>query len=286
MSIRQTLFLVLLTIAYLCFELAFNARLLDVVGGTASPDQIHHIEHWGRSLSGIALALFVLQVLLARRNKSRNGSPRGLAIVFWCLASGVAMFLFLQTLVDTLVTYSSPGFRRISLNMVLVQGALVRGGVELDGLDDDPGLFAQPAGKAFLALFPAMAVSVERLDEKIRDAKLELIGRQVQRALGGAAGYYKSYTEAVKKTQDQWQRYQRVPGRQDVEGEVARRQDQAWSEYLEDLGRRGWTPSTVPGMARSAVLRKVRAKIPVPAQSNSYVVMEEIKESTVLPLDR
>ena len=26
--------------------------------------------------------------------------------------------------------------------------------------------------------------------------------------------------------------------------------------------------------------------IPVPAQSNSYVVMKEVKESTVLPVDR
>jgi Lrp/AsnC family transcriptional regulator, leucine-responsive regulatory protein len=41
----------------------------------------------------------------------------------------------------------------------------------------------------------------------------------------------------------------------------------AMSEYRELLG---------------AILKK----IPVPAQSNSYVVMEEVKESTVLPLDR
>jgi Lrp/AsnC family leucine-responsive transcriptional regulator len=41
----------------------------------------------------------------------------------------------------------------------------------------------------------------------------------------------------------------------------------AMSEYRELLG---------------AILKK----IPVPAQSNSYVVMEEVKETTVLPLDR
>ena len=34
------------------------------------------------------------------------------------------------------------------------------------------------------------------------------------------------------------------------------------------------------------LLGKILDKIPVPAQSNSYVVMEEIKESTVLPMDR
>lgn len=34
------------------------------------------------------------------------------------------------------------------------------------------------------------------------------------------------------------------------------------------------------------LLGTILDKIPVPAQSNSYVVMEEVKESTVLPLDR
>lgn len=34
------------------------------------------------------------------------------------------------------------------------------------------------------------------------------------------------------------------------------------------------------------LLGKILKKIPVPAQSNSYVVMEEIKETLILPLDR
>ena len=34
------------------------------------------------------------------------------------------------------------------------------------------------------------------------------------------------------------------------------------------------------------LLGNILNKIPVPAQSNSYVVMEEVKESSVLPLDR
>jgi hypothetical protein len=268
MSVRQTVFVALLTALYLCFELAFNARLLDVVGSAASSDQIHHIEVFGRSLSGVAVALVVLQLLLGWRHRKGTGSPRGLGIVFWCLAVGLMVFGSLQLLVDQLVARSSPEFRRAGLNIVLVQRALVNGGVQLDGLDDDPTLFAQPAGKAFLALFPAMAVSVERLDEKIRDAKLELISRQVHRELGGAAGYYAHYVEAVRSTQTQWQRYQRTPGTGDLGSEVKRRQDQAWSDYLADLGRRGWTPSTVPPMARNAVLHKVRARVPVSPQWN------------------
>ena len=35
-----------------------------------------------------------------------------------------------------------------------------------------------------------------------------------------------------------------------------------------------------------ALLGNILKKIPVPAQSNSYVVMESVKDSTVLPMDR
>jgi hypothetical protein len=186
-----------------------------------------------------------------------------LSILFWCMAAGILVFVLLQVLVDQLVERSSPEFRRASLNIVLVQHALVKGGVELDGLDDASGLFTQPAGKAFLALFPLMAASVERLDDKIRDAKLELITRQIQQGFGGVAGYYGHYVAAVKKTQDQWQNYRRIPTAQSIDAEIVRQQDKAWNDYLKDLGQRGWTPSTVPGMARNAVLRKVRARVPV-----------------------
>lgn len=81
MSLRQTLLVALLTAIYLCFELAFNARLLDVVGGAASESQIHAIEHFGRSLSGIALALFVLQGLLTLKNFGAQGKPGGWFVI-------------------------------------------------------------------------------------------------------------------------------------------------------------------------------------------------------------
>ena len=80
MSPRQTLFVALLTAIYLCFELAFNARLLDVVGGAASNEQIHSIETFGRALSGVAVALLVLQFLLSMRNRLGTGSPDAFAV--------------------------------------------------------------------------------------------------------------------------------------------------------------------------------------------------------------
>ena len=49
----------LVTGVYLLFELAFTARLLDVVGTTTDLDEIEEIERAGRLISGIALTLVV-----------------------------------------------------------------------------------------------------------------------------------------------------------------------------------------------------------------------------------
>lgn len=77
LQIRQTLILIVLTIIYLCFELGFNARLLDVVGGNVKPEDVEGVEFYGRSLSGIAAALVVLQLMWRRRLKNNGAALAG-----------------------------------------------------------------------------------------------------------------------------------------------------------------------------------------------------------------
>lgn len=261
MSLRAIVWLFLVTGLYLIFELAFNARLLDVVGGTASNDEVHNIEIFGRLLSGTAVALVVLQILMALRSKSKAASPSVAVIAFCCIVVLGLVYVGLQMFVDTLVQKSTPEFRRQSLNIVLVQRALSNGQAVLEGLTDDPKIFVSPEGKAFLALFPLLAVSVDKLDEKIKGAKLELIAQQVGRKLGGVRGYYAKYVEAINQTRMQWQRYSRG-GNVGIEAEIARQQERAWNDYLRDLSRRGWTPTTVPSLFKGEVVKRVRRNLP------------------------
>jgi hypothetical protein len=280
MTLRQTLFVAALTAIYLCFELAFNARLLDVVGGAASQSQIHSIEMFGRTLSGIAVALFVLQGLLILRNRSKNGRPGTAMIVLICACFAGAVFGSLVKLTDYLVESSAPSFRHASTNIVLVQRALVEGTVRVDGLSDNEAVFSRPEGKAFLALFPLMSISVDHLDEKIRGAKLDLIKSQRSSELGGAARYYKKYAEAVQEAANQWKRYSGVGISGGGNMDLGTRQDKAWNDYLHDLSKRGWTQYTIPDRYRTTVLRKVQAKIPVPADwdlSNEEVFRAAVK---------
>lgn len=167
--------LAVLTAIYLVCELAFNARLLDVVGSAASPDEITAIEKYGRTLSGVAVALVVLQVMMAIRARLGRGSPSNVAILIACALAGGLTYEGLHRLVDTVVKDSSPELRRTSLTLVLLQQALLDGRAEIAGLDEGRELLATAAGKAFLALLPAMALTVENLDQKLHAGKLQLL---------------------------------------------------------------------------------------------------------------
>lgn len=263
MRLKQISFLIVLTALYLCFELAFNARLLDLVGGMADADELHHIERYGRSLSGIAVALVVLQIMLSRRAKLGIAGPSNAKIFVFCGIAAVLTYIALQSLVDSVVESRSAEFRKASTSIVLVQRGLIDGQVELDGLVDKPHLFATPEGKAFLALFPALVISVDRLEDKIHSAKLQLLAHRTGQEMGGPQGYYKHYVEAMNQTQAQWQKY-RTHGNVDTAQNLEEQQDKAWSDYLNDLGKRGWTPTTVPSYARGKVAATVRQRIPVP----------------------
>lgn len=245
-----------LTILYLLFELAFNARLLDVVGGTASPEEVEHIETYGRTLSGIAVALFVLQKLLQRNvGAIKIAIAVGVTIVgvYWVIAEGV----------DRYVAHRDAEFRRMAGNTVLVQRGLVEGKLILAGMENEPGMYGKPAGKAFLALFPLMAVYVDGLEEKTRQIKTDLIEDEVARQAGGKKGYFKSYKEAMDEVRKQYTSYARIPVASDSDLEA--RQDEAWADYQASLAKHNWTPESVPGIATRRVVRTVQAKgIPVP----------------------
>lgn len=249
-----------LTVIYLIVELGFNAKLLDVVGSAANLTKIHQIENIGRALSGVAVALFVLQLMIKRFSLS--------ALTIACVISGLATFLIIDRSVDTLVKNSSLEFRRSSATLVLMQRGLVNGHLNLYGLNDKPEIFSQPQGKAFLALFPAMASAVNQLDNKLEEAKRQATIRIVEKELGGAAGYYDNvYVRAVKEISKNFESYRLTP---DVSAAIDSEHEKSWNEYLTTLGKRGWTPSSVPEYAYAKVARDVARKVGTPEGWNLH----------------
>lgn len=255
-GMRDTFVLVILTACYLIFELGFNARLLDVVGGTATPDQVESIEKYGRTLSGIAVALVVFQLLLARRRGAleNNRKAQGVTSIFFlCALTVFLVYSGIRIWVDHLVETRTHEFRRLSLNLVLVQRSLLDGKAELGALDGGRDALAKPEGKAFLALFPLMALSVAQLDEKIHEVKFGLLEDEIDHRIGGEAAFYDGpYKSALTEAGKQWEKYSGQPI--NVDAEVAKRQDNAWRDYTNKLSRRNWMPETVPEYARKRVV--------------------------------
>ena len=96
----QVWFLALLA-GYAVLELSFNHRLLELAGDlqmTATPDQLHDIELWGRVVSGLGLALLLMRWL------DRFVKSRVVLLVLCCAFGLVTMWHLQKAVVDTIVS--------------------------------------------------------------------------------------------------------------------------------------------------------------------------------------
>lgn len=290
MTVRQLWGAVLVTVAYLLVELAFNARLLDVVGAAVSAEEIHRIEIYGRMLSSFAAGLLAWQILLGTRNRmvaSGKASAARLMMVVAITAAAAGTYLGIQTFVDSKIDGTTAEFRRTSVFLALVQKAMVDGRVVIDGLAGGSEVFAKPEGKAFLGVFPLMAASVDDLESKVATAINQLVRDQVSSRLGGPAGYYDGYRKGVHKIAAKYEDYSKMPTPGQIEAIAHRKADEAWEEYVGDLAKRGWTPAKVPYFAQGRVIAKVRSKIDVPKDWNTWeegvfrgAVIRKVRSST------
>ena len=83
-----------ITLTYLICELAFNSRLLDLVGTISTAEEVHNMERYGRTLTAIAAALLVLQFALVgiarlkRKNVSLSTRASVSGVLCLCLLTG------------------------------------------------------------------------------------------------------------------------------------------------------------------------------------------------------
>ncbi len=262
LPLSQTLFIIALTIAYLLIEMAFNASLLDVAGSLQA-ERVESMEHYGRILSGVAVALFVLQYLLGKRVKRGGHSPHVLGIVFWCLFSIVLTYGALKFVVDVLVHSTSPQFRKASVNLMLVRSEMLQGRALIAGLADDPAFFKQPEGKAFAALFPALGAMIwPKLDKTLGPVKADLLYKATDSKAGGVQAFYDgAYKDAIKRANDM---YRGIYPNEIFSSIVRTETEKAWAQYEADLKARRWTPYSVPYHARSRVAAEMNKRVGVP----------------------
>jgi len=251
------------TVAYLLLEFSFSARLLDVIGGTPTDEQVKAIEHWGRLLSGFALALVLWPSLLSVA--ARHGWSLRLKAVLLAVVTTVAMVAVFQAegwLDRYLVDRSSAEQRQVAMNVGLLQRGLAERMVVLHQFDVDPTIFETPEGKAFLGLFPLLAFSQDDINQRLLPQRPAIVRAVIEHRGGYAADYYNRFQASLRALQNDYNAHY-VSGYNryvDAINGIAGRQDKAWADYVDRLRRHRWVGQriAVPRAYWSRVRNDVR----------------------------
>ncbi len=267
-----SLFLLVATALYLCVELPFAARLVDVLATDATEAEIHAVESTGRLISGLALTLAAWgYVLRPRKPGPANGrtQPRkplatALRLAAVALVCIMAMFVGQRTLVDRIAEEAGPSLRRAALKAAVLRHAL-------HGVPDEVrGLTALSAPGASALAFKGAAASLAT----VAPDPFALLADPDRATRAFAVAGYPSlsrfradaYEPALAQVRTSYEAYRRgaaaLAGAQDRGLQAAER---AWSEThatLRSMGVRDLGSLPV----RERVARRLRERgIPVPA---------------------
>lgn len=221
-----------LTAIYLLFEFAYSARLLDAIGGENTTESLHGIEQWGRTLSGFAVALAILPLVL--NAKRLDGT--------WKIVLASFLFLFLipivshyeEKFVNSLVDSSTQEERYAAVKLMLLQRSLLSDTAKIDGLALKREQLIKPDGKAFLATFPFMLSSIEDIDKKIDEKKDAILWTFADNEYGGAIKHYNLYVDSIAALERQHKNYQNGSKRYyDSLSDIREKQDELWRKYLD-----------------------------------------------------
>lgn len=267
-----------LTLLYLVFELGFSARLLDVSSGNVAAAELRDIERVGRSLSGIALALALLPLLLRSRRLGRAGKLAGTLLL--CGASILAMFWLQSRLVQYLADSLDGGERRNAVFLSVAAVALSNGEMQVARLDLGEAGAGSPSGKAFVAVFPALALSKPDLDQDATPVLRQLLMRRLTDGcdigkpgcLGSAADFHDMiWLPLYMQIVDSYRIYSNAAqAYHAARRELPQRVQAAWQAHI--AGRQDQKPDP---LERAAFEQAVRARIEQDADNAAKRIMND-----------
>lgn len=119
--------MIVLTPLYLWLELSFGVSLLDKMGSSLPISETQAVEHWGRLISGLALALVFLKIWLQQCEKWNRAWPVRVAVSLAIAVLSVAMMWQVQ---DAVIEFHvSRAKREIAFALTALGVVLVAGGL-------------------------------------------------------------------------------------------------------------------------------------------------------------
>lgn len=260
-----------LTAGYLAIEVPFSVHLAAVLGGDATADDIHHIERFGRTLSGIAAAIAVIGMWHLPR-MDRLGASRVRACISGLIIGGIvgsATYMSLNAYAD-FRAYSSDGQeRKDAVVALLAKRAISESGfVGQLGLDEHQS-------NGFIAAMPEI-MSGDMMISSSGRSLVQLAGYagdDIKQTLGTAAAFKDDFFEnRFEAGRSAYENYQSAL--RNVKAAYANLDadaEDAWATYKERMDEAypsGWPNG--PGISRAMAWRKVRfgSGIPVPENWN------------------
>ncbi|WP_312214228.1 hypothetical protein [Pseudescherichia sp.] len=262
-----------ITLTYLICELAFNSRLLDLVGSISTAEEVHNMERYGRTLTAIAAALLVLQFALVgiarlkKKNISLSAKASVGAVLCLCLITGAVTWHAVEWFIERQVSNSTGEFRQMSLLAQLYQQSLIDGHQTLEGipLDSHGGqiqTWTSPSGKAFLAMLPILLSSVDRYHALLKSGAEQNLRDSISAREGGVLGFYKIWLQAREAVHKQYVAY--YNDEMDLSQATQREQERSWQRYERSLRAKGLRSWNVPRRYYASVRNNVRSQgVPV-----------------------
>lgn len=263
------LVMLILTSSYLVIELAFNARLLDVVGSLEGGSAVESIEKYGRLISGTAVALLILGKILG--NAAKKGKQASeyfmlmFSIILFCGSAMVAVYIGQKKLVDGLVNISTDEHRRRAAVLVPMGKLIKTGLLGVPGLDLNEVDYQTAAGKTFLATFPLQTMSHPNLFQTLEGNVGPIFRAFSEQERRYNEGFFDAYLKSQNALKEQYDNEYATASRQyrdTMSRELPARQQSAWHDYEVRLTRqrRNLRPDNVPRAYWPRVRNDVRAQ--------------------------
>lgn len=200
-------YITIITIIYLIFELSFNARLLDVVGGGGTSDNVHSIENWGRILSGMAVTIFIWGVfIMPRYNWSVFG--RLVAMVVTAVLCVSCVYNLEKRLVTHFVDISTGEQRKEAVAINFISHGVQQGTINLAGLPLKTGSDASPSEKQMMAILPFYVLSIKDVDLKIAGGiKTAIRNSLIDQGMNSQKMFEDIYMPFVNSMHDSYKKY-------------------------------------------------------------------------------
>lgn len=261
------------TLAYLLTEVAFASYLVEFLGAAPSKDEILALERWGRTLTGMALALvlipLVLPVLPVAGPAPWLTPAVGTAGVL-ALSIAVAQ-VGIDRLVQSLTDQTSAAERRMAL---IVNAGIGRIHAREDG---QPALLVNQAflpdalrdtvaGRFLLAGLPFLLARAEAIDQRLVAVLTEAVDRRIREEAGRPEALFnRTYVPLMEKAViARYDGYVKAANeaRRAMRDRI-RQSDEDWQVYLRYLSLKGWNHVDVPNVPRqrSEASKQIRGQI-------------------------